>query len=167
VGAQSAERSGYQVLTSTSWYAENVRRAFDPSIIERDKPREHGPDEQMNYIYMIRCEDNSLYTGVTKDLYRRMDAHFYGKKEGAKYTRSRKPVWLCMVWTTSRWQDACRLEYLIKRFTKRQKENLLSDPSKLQTIFREHRDDDTFACEVCRQSQNYPIFLKDFLSKSE
>ena len=119
----------------------------------------------MNYIYMIRCEDNSLYTGVTKDLYRRMDAHFYGKKDGAKYTRSRKPVWLSMVWTTPRWQDACRLEYFIKTLTKRQKEKLLSDPAKLQTIFRERRDDDKLVCKICEQFQNYPIFLEDFLLK--
>lgn len=42
------------------------------------------------HVYMVRCADDSLYTGCTNDLARRVDAHNTGK--GARYTRSRRPV---------------------------------------------------------------------------
>lgn len=44
----------------------------------------------MNYTYIVKCRDNTYYTGWTKDLDRRMKAHNSGT--GAKYTRSRRPV---------------------------------------------------------------------------
>ena len=44
----------------------------------------------MNYTYIVKCCDNTLYTGWTTDLDRRIEAHNSGK--GAKYTRSRRPV---------------------------------------------------------------------------
>ena len=42
------------------------------------------------HVYIVRCSDDSLYTGCTNDLVRRVDAHNAGK--GARYTRSRRPV---------------------------------------------------------------------------
>ena len=47
------------------------------------------------HVYMVRCADDSLYTGCTNDLGRRVDAHNSGK--GARYTRSRRPV--LVVWS--------------------------------------------------------------------
>ena len=44
----------------------------------------------MNYVYVLRCSDNSLYTGWTNNLERRIKAHSNGR--GAKYTRARLPV---------------------------------------------------------------------------
>ena len=44
----------------------------------------------MNYTYIVRCSDGSLYTGWTNDLEKRIKAHNEGK--GAKYTKSRRPV---------------------------------------------------------------------------
>ena len=44
----------------------------------------------MNYVYILRCADGTLYTGSTTDLDRRLAVHNSGK--GAKYTRSRRPV---------------------------------------------------------------------------
>ena len=41
----------------------------------------------MYYVYMLRCTDNSLYTGITTDLERRMSEHFSKDKKCAKYTR--------------------------------------------------------------------------------
>ena len=43
------------------------------------------------YVYILKCSDNSLYTGITKDLERRVDEHNSGR-EAAKYTRARRPV---------------------------------------------------------------------------
>jgi len=43
------------------------------------------------YLYIVRCADDSLYTGITTDLQRRISEHNKDKK-GAKYTRARRPV---------------------------------------------------------------------------
>ena len=120
----------------------------------------------MNYIYILQCEDNSLYTGVTKDLYHRMDAHYHGKKEGAKYTKSHKPKEIVMVWTTKEWSDACRLEYFIKTLSKSQKKEIVKNPKQLQILFRQKKEENDFCCEICNISQKYPVFLQDFLSNS-
>ena len=47
----------------------------------------------MWYLYILRCGDGSLYTGITTDVPRRLEAHRQGK--GAKYTRGRAPLTLC------------------------------------------------------------------------
>lgn len=44
------------------------------------------------YVYMVRCSDHSLYTGVTTDLKRRLEEHNAPKGKGAKYTKTRQPV---------------------------------------------------------------------------
>ncbi|MBO6015830.1 MAG: GIY-YIG nuclease family protein [Lachnospiraceae bacterium] len=121
----------------------------------------------MNYLYMIRCEDRSIYTGITKDLYHRMDAHYYGKKEGAKYTKSRKPEQLCMVWTVDSWSDACRLEHFVKSLTKKKKEEIIRNPSILEAKIHEARRDCGIVCQILGKQQNYPLFLKDYLSNCE
>lgn len=43
-------------------------------------------ENRMYYIYMLRCEDNSIYTGITTDINRRMKEHFSKNKKCAKYT---------------------------------------------------------------------------------
>ena len=79
------------------------------------------------YVYMIRCADNSLYTGVTTDVERRLYEHNYCNKSGARYTRGRRPVELeYMEMTTSR-STACKRESDIKSMTKSAKEKLLCD----------------------------------------
>lgn len=42
-------------------------------------------------VYIVRCRDNTLYTGITRDLYKRIQEHNFGPK-GARYTRARRPV---------------------------------------------------------------------------
>ena len=85
----------------------------------------------ISYIYIIRCEDNSLYTGVTKDIPKRMSEHYYQKKQGAKYTKSRQAVELMMVWQTESWSGACKLEYYIKSLTRSKKCQLIQCPDLL------------------------------------
>ena len=60
----------------------------------------------MAYVYMVRCKDDSLYTGIAKDLGHRMNEHYYKKKNGAKYTKSRQIQTLEMVWETEDWSLA-------------------------------------------------------------
>jgi len=75
-------------------------------------------------VYMVRCRDNSLYTGCTNDLPHRIQMHNSGK--GAKYTKSRLPVTLVYQEVCSDKSAALKREFSIKRFTKAQKEQLIT-----------------------------------------
>ena len=74
------------------------------------------------HVYLVRCADGTLYTGITTDLGRRMSAHNAGK--GAKYTRSRRPVTL--IWSRPAASEgaARRREYLVRTLSRREKEAL-------------------------------------------
>lgn len=76
------------------------------------------------YMYIVRCADNSLYTGWTNDLKRRIEAHNAGR--GAKYTRSRRPVELVYFEELDDRQAAQCREYAVKRFTRQQKLRLIA-----------------------------------------
>ncbi len=76
------------------------------------------------YVYILRCGDGTLYTGITDDVPRRLAAHRSGK--GAKYTRGRGPLSLVYTEACPDRSAAARREYAIKRLPKREKEALLS-----------------------------------------
>jgi len=65
------------------------------------------------FVYIVRCADNSLYTGITNDLVERIKKHNAGK--GAKYTRSRLPVKLVWRERKSSERAARRREAMIKK----------------------------------------------------
>lgn len=88
----------------------------------------------MAYIYMVRCTDNSLYTGIARDLSRRMQEHYYKKKNGAKYTKSRQIKSLEMAWETEEWSHAAKLEFWIKQLRKSEKEALISHPERVNEL---------------------------------
>ena len=73
----------------------------------------------MNYTYIVKCCDNTLYTGWTTDLDRRIEAHNSGK--GAKYTRSRRPVELIYAERFDTKQEAMRREWEIKQLSREDK----------------------------------------------
>lgn len=75
------------------------------------------------YVYMLRCRDNSLYTGYTNDPQRRLAVHNAGN--GAKYTRSRLPVTLVYQEEFADKTEAQKREWAIKQLTKPQKEALI------------------------------------------
>jgi predicted GIY-YIG superfamily endonuclease len=75
-------------------------------------------------IYILRCRDGSLYTGIAKDLLRRLERHRLGK--ASKYTRSRLPVILVWKRRLLTWSRALKEERRIKALTRAQKEALLS-----------------------------------------
>jgi len=70
-------------------------------------------------VYLLRCYDNSLYCGITKDLDARIATHNAGK--GAKYTKSRLPVELVCACNYLSRSDALKLEYYIKQLPANQK----------------------------------------------
>lgn len=79
----------------------------------------------MNYTYILKCADGSLYTGWTNDLEKRVKAHNEGK--GAKYTKYRRPVELVYYETFQTKQEAMRREYEIKHLPRKKKEFLIID----------------------------------------
>ncbi|MBL8935352.1 MAG: GIY-YIG nuclease family protein [Archangium sp.] len=76
------------------------------------------------FVYIVRCADDSLYTGITNDLKRRVEAHSTGR--GARYTRSRGPVTL--VWSRRKRDKpgALREEYALKQLTRAEKLALIA-----------------------------------------
>lgn len=88
------------------------------------------------YTYILRCKDNSLYTGIAADIKHRMNEHFSQSEKAAKYTRSHAPLHLEAVWESESRVTASQLEYRIKRITKAQKEKLIKEDI-LDELFRE------------------------------
>ena len=80
----------------------------------------------MNYTYIVRCADGTLYTGWTNDLEKRLRAHNSG--EGAKYTRSRRPVELVYYEAHGTKEEAMRREWTIKHKTRVKKTELINNP---------------------------------------
>jgi len=80
------------------------------------------------FVYMVRCSDNSLYTGVTTDLKRRIHQHNSCNKTGAKYTRVRRPIELVYNEQSQSRSSACQREYELKQLSKIQKEQLVAKP---------------------------------------
>ena len=66
------------------------------------------------YLYMVQCVDETLYTGITTDLERRVEEHNCSEK-GAKYTRARRPVTLVYSETYANRSKASKREYFIKK----------------------------------------------------
>lgn len=79
----------------------------------------------MYYTYMLRCEDNSIYTGITTNIERRLKEHLDKGKKCAKYTNSHTVKKLECVWQSENKILASKLEYHIKKLTKKQKEYLI------------------------------------------
>ncbi|MBE6649918.1 MAG: GIY-YIG nuclease family protein [Ruminococcaceae bacterium] len=81
----------------------------------------------MYYVYILRCEDNSLYTGITNDVEKRMNEHFGDSDKKAKYTKSHKPKELAALWKCNTRNDALKIEYRLKELNKKEKENLIEN----------------------------------------
>ena len=77
------------------------------------------------YVYFLRCNDNSLYAGITTDLARRLHQHNHTKL-GAKYTRAKRPVTLAYAETATNKSDAGKREYQLRQLPKAKKEELVS-----------------------------------------
>ena len=91
----------------------------------------------MYYTYMLRCEDNSLYTGITTDLARRLEEHKSKSTKCAKYTLKHPAIKFEVAWESQTRSVASKLEYNLKKLTKPQKEALIENKRDLLTIFGE------------------------------
>ena len=79
--------------------------------------------EQTWYVYILRCKDDTLYTGITTQVEKRLEAHRAGR--GAKYTRGRAPLELVYRETCGSHSDALKRERQIKALSRREKQKLL------------------------------------------
>ncbi len=81
----------------------------------------------MYYTYMLRCEDNSLYTGITTDLERRLSEHQAKNEKCAKYTLNHTALKFEAAWESSSRSLASKLEFNLKKLAKKQKESLINN----------------------------------------
>ena len=84
-------------------------------MVKNDKPW---------YVYILKCADDTLYTGITTDVNRRLNEH--NKGTGAKYTKTRRPVVLMAVSEASNRSEASKEEYRIKQLTRKEKLQLIN-----------------------------------------
>lgn len=77
------------------------------------------------FTYILRCTDNTLYTGITTDVERRVFEHNHDDKKWARYTRARRPVELVYNEKHASRSEACKREYVIKQLTREEKEELI------------------------------------------
>lgn len=81
--------------------------------------------EQMWYLYILRCRDGSLYTGITTDVEKRFEAHQAGR--GAKYTRGRGPLELVYRETCGDHSAALKRELEMKKLPRERKQSLIKE----------------------------------------
>ena len=84
--------------------------------------------ETIWYLYILRCKDSTLYTGITTDVEKRFEAHQSGK--GAKYTRGRGPLELVYRETCGTHSDALKRECAVKALSRLQKQDLIDTYNK-------------------------------------
>ena len=85
----------------------------------------------MYYTYILRCKDNSLYTGITTDLERRLKEHKEKGEKTAKYTLRHEAERMEIAWESENRVLASKLEFNIKKLVKKQKEELIKNPKLL------------------------------------
>lgn len=76
-------------------------------------------------VYLLRCNDKTLYCGITTDIERRLNEHNQCDKKGAKYTRARRPVTLAYLENSQNRKTASQREYQLKKLPKKAKEKLV------------------------------------------
>lgn len=83
---------------------------------------------------MIRCGDNSLYTGISNNVLKRFEIHQSGSNKAAKYTRNRHPLHLVFSAEIGDKSAASRAEYRLKQLSKKNKELLVAGKTSLQKL---------------------------------
>ena len=85
-------------------------------------------------IYLIRCGDNSLYTGISNNVAKRFAVHQSANSQAAKYTRTRHPLKLVFVAEIGTKSAASRVEYYVKQLPKKTKEALVARTTSLSEL---------------------------------
>lgn len=109
----------------------------------------------MYYVYMIRCIDKSIYTGITTHPQRRFQEHLIGHKKAAKYTRTHPVVKFVAKWTCDNRQQASQLEYWLKKLSKKQKENIIQDDKYFALYLDQHIQREFYTRIVLKEGDEY------------
>ncbi|WP_417118631.1 GIY-YIG nuclease family protein [Olsenella phocaeensis] len=102
----------------------------EPSAGQKGGPisDESAPKPRTYYVYVLECEDGSLYSGITTDVVRRLREHLSQRPPGARYTQRHRPVGLRGLWDCEGRSLACRLEWRLHHASRSQKLELLAAP---------------------------------------
>lgn len=87
--------------------------------------KENTPQENSWFVYMLRCADDTLYTGIAKDVANRVEQHNNDNIKGAKYTRARRPVVLVYSEVCDSRSSASKREYELKQLSRVEKLDLI------------------------------------------
>ena len=93
---------------------------------------------------MLRCEDNSLYTGITTDLARRLEEHKSKSQKCAKYTLNHSAIKFEAAWESKTRSAASKLEYNLKKLTKIQKEAIIKNLSNIELVLKNKINSDEY-----------------------
>lgn len=104
-------------------------------MIEKENEGEAQPDQGW-VLYILRCSGNTFYTGVTKDLERRLKMHNNGK--ASRYTRVRRPVELIYKEDCGSRARALTREYQVKALSRKEKEDLVECRKKSKVKGKTH-----------------------------
>ena len=115
-------------------------------------------DEFLNYTYMLKCSDGTLYTGWTNDLDKRVEAHNSGK--GAKYTKARRPVELAYYEEFETKEQAMKREYAIKQLGRKEKQKLIAGKKVKLSDERKEKEDK----KTAYQEGNVPFPMGSFIT---
>lgn len=91
--------------------------------MKKEQPTKADNNARKNYTYIVKCSDNTLYTGWTNNLENRIAAHNSGN--GAKYTKNRRPVSLVYYEIHDTKEAAMKREYAIKKMSRADKDALI------------------------------------------
>ncbi|NTV31600.1 GIY-YIG nuclease family protein [candidate division WWE3 bacterium] len=86
----------------------------------------------MYFVYILKCADNSLYTGITNNIQKRLSAHLCGN--GSRFVRSRLPAQLAAVIEVTTKNEALKWEYLIKSWSKNEKEEFIKQQNQVELV---------------------------------
>ncbi|MBR5329079.1 MAG: GIY-YIG nuclease family protein [Firmicutes bacterium] len=88
----------------------------------------------MAYLYIVECEGNTLYTGITTNIENRMKDHKERRPKCAKYTRSHPVKRLVALWKVDTYDHARKAEYAVKQLDRKKKDRLVANPEKLKEL---------------------------------
>ncbi|MGR3320266.1 MAG: GIY-YIG nuclease family protein [Candidatus Anammoxibacter sp.] len=121
VAGHTRSRSRNTVQRVFSFLDQKVRKALKQWMTQLEAERCEW------YLYMIRCNDGELYTGISNDVIRRFEKHREMGKQGAKYLRGRGPLELAFQKKIGSKSSALKMEQKIKKLSKSQKENIIQN----------------------------------------
>lgn len=89
-------------------------------------------------LYMLRCSDNSIYTGISNNVARRVMVHFSGAQKSSKYVKAKKPLKLIFTAELGSHSFVSQLESKVKKLPKKKKESIATGELSLRELFLDH-----------------------------